>query len=343
MSGYTDDDLAGLTDEERAALQEDDGSGAGDGGSTGDDGDDSAKSGTSVADEGKANGGDDGKGQQADAGGQGGEEGGGDGGNGAAADDGKGADGGAGSGGADDAGKQPTDRAGDAADAKAPIVPLLVADAPADAEAKFKEISDKKGVLLGQFDDGDITAKEYQTQLDSLNKEERALERAIDKAQTAAEMRQQQEMGEWMKQVTGFTTKEHPEYKTSRARWMALDSFVKEIAAENPNLDGGEILRQAHAKVIEDLGEAQTKQADPGGKKDDAAKKLDDKAGKPLKGSKVEPPATLGKIPATDNADITDGKFTALDRLAETDPMAHEEKLMKMSAAERDEYLASRA
>ncbi|WP_205189231.1 hypothetical protein, partial [Burkholderia sp. LMG 13014] len=229
----------------------------------------------------------------------------------------------------------------DAAPASKPaIVPLLVAEAPADAEAKLKEIGEKKSTLIEQFDNGDITAKEYQSQLDVLNKDERAIERAVDKAQTAAEMRQQQEMSAWLGEVKDFTSKSHPEYSTSRVRWTALDTFVKEIGTDpaNANMSGTEILTKAHEMVVADLGEVASK-ADVGKKGDE---KPDDKPGKPLKGAKIDPPPTLGKVPASDNTDIDTGRWTALDRLQETDPEAHEEKLMKMSAADRDAYLAAR-
>lgn len=325
-TGYSDEDLAGLTDEERAALQEDDGSGDATtlGDSLDDDanaGGEGAKSGTPDDDANK--GGDDGKkaGDDAAAG---------------KTDDAAAA---AAAAGDDAAGKTGAD---DAAPAATPtIVPLLVAEAPADADAKLKEISEKKVTLVEQFDNGDITAKEYQTQLDALNKDERSLERAIDKAQTATEMRQQQEMNAWLGEVKDFTSKTHPEYGQSRARWMALDTFVKEIGSDpaNANMSGQAILAKAHEMVVADLGEAAPKAADAG-KKDDGKK--DGKTTPPLKGAKIEPPPTLGKVPASDNADIDSGRWTALDRLADTDPEAHEEKLMKMSAADRDAYLASR-
>ncbi|AAQ54985.1 hypothetical protein Bcep22_gp52 [Burkholderia phage Bcep22] len=317
-TGYSDEDLAGLTDEERAALQEDDGSG------------DATTLGDSLKDDPDAGGGEGAKSGTTDDANKGSE-------------DGKKSDDDAAAGktddaaGDDDAGKKGDDTP---AAAKPTIVPLLVAEAPADADAKLKEIGEKKSTLIEQFDNGDITAKEYQSQLDDLNKAERAIERAVDKAQTASEMRQQQEMNAWLGQVNDFTSKAHPEYSTSRVRWTALDTFVKEIAAkpENANIDGAEILRQAHEMVVADLGEA-TPKADTG-KKDDGSK--DGKTAKPLKGAKIEPPPTLGKVPASDNADIDSGRWTALDRLQETDPEAHEEKLMKMSAADRDAYLASR-
>jgi hypothetical protein len=330
MSGYTDEDLAGLTDEERAALQEDDGSGdtttldeslrANEGansGTTDENNDDDANKG-----------GDDGKG-------------------GANADDaaskGKTDDAAAAAAAAaaDDAGKGNDDAEADTG-AK-PIVPLLVAEAPADADAKLKEIGDKKAQLVEQFDNGDITAKEYQTQLDALGKQERDLERAIDKAKIAAEIKQQQEMGAWLGEVKDFTSKEHPEYSKSRVRWTALDTFVKEIASnpENAGLTGKQILARAHEMVVADLGEAApAARTDTGGK--DGGKK-DEKDGKPLKGSKIDPPPTLAKVPAAENQDVEGGRWAALDRLLETDPLAHEDKLAKMSDADRDAYLASRA
>lgn len=328
MSDYSQDILDDLTEEEREALKEDDGGG------------DQATLGESLNEGNDNTGGNDGKGEQGDKGGADGKAAGADDGNGAGAD-GTGKAAGAGDGGGADDGKQSAAAAGDAAtSAKEQVVPLLVAEVPADAEARLKDISDKKADLLDRFDNGDITAKEYQTELDALNKDERGIERAVEKAQLAAEMKQQQEMGSWMQQVNAFTTNDHPEYSTSRSRWMALDTFVKEIASkpENANLDGREILRQAHELVVKDLGEAPKPAGD--GKKDEQDGKK--KEGQPLKGSKIEPPKTLGKVPAADNADIEDGKFAALDRLADSDPLAYEEKLYKMSATERDEYLASR-
>lgn len=315
MSGYTEDELAGLTDEERAALEE-----AGDddttttmeqsleGATDGLDKDQNAGEGGEAAQEGADKDGAQGAAEGADKG----DAGAGDGGN----DAGAGADGGADAGQIVDAGKP---------------APLLIAEAPADADAKLAAIGEKKGALLEQFDNGDITAKEYQSALDALNKEERTIESAVQKAQIAAEMRQQQEVNNWMGQVQTFTTKDHPEYSTSKVRWMALDAFVKEIGSDpaNASMSGAQILAEAHKRVVEDLGEAQTK-----------GKATTDGKQRPLKGSTAEPPKTLAKVPAAESNTMEDGKWAALDRLAATDPVALEEKLMKLSEAERDAYLS---
>lgn len=301
MTKYTDELLDGLTDEEREALLEED------------EGTDEPKAEGDNDEEAEGSEkGEEGKGYEGDA-----EE---------ANDNGE-----AGSNGNDADADGNTDTTGDdqpVANAVDPAAPLLVAEVPPDAEAKLKEIDSKKASLVEQFDDGDITAKEYQSQLDALNKEERSIERAVEKAQLAAEMQKQQEVNTWLSQVKDFTTNAHPEYSTSRVRWMALDTFVKEIGSkpENANLSGQEILRMAHERVEADLGAVQ------GNAKQDGTK--------PLKGSKAQPPKTLAKVPAADNNDVENSKWAAMDRLRDTDPIAHEEKLMRWSEAERDEYLA---
>jgi len=172
------------------------------------------------------------------------------------------ADAGNNAGGADDAGNGNgngdggnADDAADDANVEADRpAPLLIAQMPENAEARLKEFGDKKAALVDQFENGDITGKEYQTQLDALNKDERQLERDIDKAKTAAELNEQQERNAWESEVKRLTSKDHPEYHTSQVRWGALDMFVKQIAAEESNLSGPQLLAKAHAKVVADLG-----------------------------------------------------------------------------------------
>jgi hypothetical protein len=230
--------------------------------------------------------------------------------------------------------------------AKPDPLPVLEYKARDGAKEQLESITTQKGTLLEQFDNGDITAKEYQTQLDTLSREERAIERELDKEQTATELTQQRSKQSWLDTVNSFTTTQHPEYSTSKSRWIALDSYVREIANDKANagLSAEQILAKAHSAVEADLG------AVPG-KKTDTTPAIDpktgkpavvDKEGKPLKGAKIEPVQTLRKVPAADNNDVTESRFSGLDKLADSDPLAYEERLMRMSANERDEYLASR-
>lgn len=209
-----------------------------------------------------------------------------------------------------------------------PNAPLLVADAPQDADAKLKEISTKKEELITQFDDGDITAKEYQQQLDALAKQEREIERALDKAELAAQMEKQQKYNEWIGTVNAFLDANRP-YKDNPRLYRALDQEVKDVAntPEAANWTGSQILKKAHENLVEAFGLAKDTTPEPKGNKTSIPK--------------PDIPPTLGKVPAADTNDTSGGKYAALDRLAQTNPIAYEEALAKMPDVEREAYLAS--
>lgn len=207
-----------------------------------------------------------------------------------------------------------------------PGAPLLVAEAPEDAAAQLESISSKKEELITQFDDGDITAKEYQQQLDALAKQEREIERALDKAEIAAEMEKQRKYNEWVSTVNGFLDT-NKVYKDNPRLYRALDQEVKDVAAtpEAANWDGNQILKKAHENLSEAFGLGK------------AAPAADGKPGK----TKPNLPPNLAKVPAADTNDMGAGKYAALDRLAAENPIAYEEHLAKMPEAERLAYLES--
>ena len=285
----------GLTDEERAALEEEEGAAAGDGEGEGDpdNGDDGAGEG-----EGDGAGGGDGAG----------EEGAGDAGEDAAAA------------GADD---EPAVKGLDTS------APILVAAAPEDADGKLKELATQKDELLAKFDDGDITTKEYQTQLDALNKQEREIEWGIEKARLAAEIESQRQANEWKSTVDNFI-RENPRYSPEKApsMYQLLDIEVRRVAGldefknRTDPAAGREILAKAHENIAKDLGfeVKQTKQ-------------------QPAPNKQLPP--NLANIPAADQSDTQGGKYAVLDRMATSDPIAYEEALMKLPEAERNAYLAS--
>lgn len=220
-----------------------------------------------------------------------------------------------------------------AADAAEPAAatssPILVVDAPADADAKLKDIATAKDALISQFDDGDITAKEYQQQLDALAKQEREIERAVERSALAAEMEQQRLKNEWAATVNAFIEINDVYNPTTNPRmYRALDQEVRDVAGspEAKAMTGAQILAKAHENLAQAFGfEA----------------KKDPPAAKVRRVPKPDLPPSLGKVPAAETPDVTSGKYGALDRLASTNPLAYEEALMKLSDRERDEYLAS--
>lgn len=220
--------------------------------------------------------------------------------------------------------------AADAAEpAAATSAPILVVDAPADADAKLKDIATAKDALISQFDDGDITAKEYQQQLDALAKQEREIERAVERSALAAEMEQQRLKNEWAATVNAFIEINDVYNPTTNPRmYRALDQEVRDVAGstEAKTMTGAQILAKAHENLAQAFGFEAKKEAP---------------AGKVRRVPKPGLPPSLDKVPAAEMLDVTSGKYGALDRLASTNPLAYEEALMKMSDREREEYLAS--
>lgn len=212
--------------------------------------------------------------------------------------------------------------------AAAPLPPPIL-DVPAveDAPAKLAEITTKKDALATLFDDGELAAKDYQTQLDALNREERDIERAVERSEIAGTMRAQQARNQFLADVDDFT-KDTP-YKQSAAAWSALDAAVKMIGQqpESAGLTGKQILAKAHAEVMKDpvfsVAFAKTPAKTPTG-------------GKPATDNL---PPNLGRMPAAEINDTDGNRFAALERLRDTNPLEYEKQVGKLSAADLDTFL----
>lgn len=206
------------------------------------------------------------------------------------------------------------------------VQPLLAADVPEDAAEQLEAIARQKEELVQQFDDGELTAKEYQLELDKLAKQEREIEQAQFKAKLAQEMAEQQQRNAWLATVNQFLS-EHAEYRQYPLRYKALDLAVRELAAqeENQGLSGREILEKAHEQIVEQFGLARAEEK-PEGKK---------------RRKPIEAPPTLANVPAASATETEDGRWVRLDRLMETDPERYERELAKLSDADRDAYLAA--
>ena len=217
----------------------------------------------------------------------------------------------------------------EAAPAKAP---LLVAEVPADAEEQLTSIKAGKDELLAQLDEGDITAKEYHTQLEALNERQRKLEFAMHEAELAQKLERQRLQTEWVTTVHDFLGK-NPEFKkdANPIAFNALDSRIREIATseEGQGLTNIQILTKARDDVRKAFN-----MPVPDGKQDDGK-------GKTTGSHKPNLPPNLGKVPAAEiNSD--DGEFATLDRLLSINPIAYEEAIAKLDPQTLDRYLTSR-
>lgn len=199
--------------------------------------------------------------------------------------------------------------------------PILVAPPTDDADARLKEIAEKKDALLAQFDEGDITTREYQKQLDELMKAERQVEFAQHEAQLAAKMEQQRLQNEWTATCNSFV-EANPVYKDNPRLYKALDAEVRDLAArpDTASWTGQKFLEEAHKALRQAFNLPDGAKAKP------QAREL---------------PPNLAKVPAADVQDTNGGRFAVLDRMATSDPLGYEEALSKMSDADRNAYLSS--
>ncbi len=300
IEGLSAEDLAMLTDEERAGLEEDN-----EGDTDGDDqdNDDADQDADSDAGSDGDNAGDDkGEGKKPDAD--------------AGADE--GADG-------DDKGD---DQDGEDDKLTPPPAPLFKADVPADITAKRTELDNQEDELDKKFDEGDITWAEHKKGMREITSQRTALDRAELKAELAAEAAQSQSNQTWQDTAQSFVA-DHPLISKNETMWSSFDVVLRRITADvmaKGGQPGRRELDKAYKQWTEDLGIQDTGTA----KKDNEQPKA--------KKENIVPP-NLGKVPASVANDTDDGKFKHLDNLAESDPIAYEQALMKMTEAQREEYM----
>lgn len=221
-------------------------------------------------------------------------------------------------------------------------VPLIKADLPADFDEQMKALDDRKAAirtekrsLTDKYEDGDLTSKEYHDQLDKLDDElsevgERRseLKWQENKAKLAQETNQSQVEARWYTTVDVFMA-EHPEVTKNQTRIQAYDTIIQRVTAETMKAGrepGVADLKKAYKIWAEDLGISAPTKADKPEQQQQ---------------NKKQPrnvPPTLGKVPAAEANDTDDGKYAYLDRLADKDPIKYEAELAKLTPAQWDEY-----
>lgn len=206
--------------------------------------------------------------------------------------------------------------------------------APADAAAKLAEINKARDALADKFDAGELTARELLQQQRALDSQERQIERAQDRAEMAVEFTQ----ANWLKTTVPQFLDAHAHYRDNPTLHGMLDTEVRrlQVAASEAGKDplDPSILVEADKAIKTSLGalgvaapaaDAKT-ETKPAGDKQPAA-------------AKPAIPPTLGSVPAADISG-TDSKYSAIDRLADSDPVAFEDAVGRLSETERDAYLS---
>lgn len=208
-----------------------------------------------------------------------------------------------------------------------PVMPSLD-----EVTGKLKSVSEQKDALAEQFDDGDLTAKEYRQKLKELDDQEwdlRKQELNIENQRHSIESNKEKLENTWFGTTVPNFLKEHTQYANGGAAAAALDAEVRRLQAESKTFAASllpDILHQAHKNISEAFG---IPVVQTGEKKDEPKPK------------RVLPPS-LASMPAADIADTDNddgGAGAALDQLMDRDPEKWEQALAKLPEAEREKYL----
>lgn len=208
--------------------------------------------------------------------------------------------------------------------------PLLIVEAPEDADGKLAKIADDKKAILQKYEDGELTGAEMQAQTDALNEQALEIKLAVREAALAQKMEQQRLNALWVNDCNTFLAK-HPEY-ADKERSNLLDEYILALSKvpSNGSLTNAQALEKAHKMVKVHLNEPLD---DP--KPQPEQKKVANKQPIP----KPDPQPNIASLPAATIADTSGGEFASLDRLQKSDPIAYEEKLYAMTPAQRERYL----
>lgn len=283
---YSEDELASLTEEERAALLDDEGGDNPADGDEGEDGDDEPEG------QDQPEGGDD-----ADPAGD--------------ADDGDDPE--------PDKAKtaaEPDKKKVEAAAPEAAQSNFPVFSAPADAEARIKSIEARQEELATQFDEGEITAREFYTEQRRLTNEERQIHEGL----LMARMSQEAEKAQFEGAVDLFLS-QNQTYKPGSAAYVALDAEVRRLQTESGRAFDASHLAKAHANLTAAFGGAVGAQPTPQRQQQ----------------HRQELPPTLGGLPAASMTTAGEGEFAHLERL---NGPAFESALARLTPEQHERYLA---
>lgn len=215
--------------------------------------------------------------------------------------------------------------------------PVFKPVATEELKAKYDDIDKREEELIEKFEEGELTTREYNAQLRELNKERGDLDWQQRKDELNRESVEQQIERQWQADVKAFAER-HPEIYASEEDFKALDLLVQSItkAKAEQGLRYGEAdLERAYRIWADERGIAPPKPANEEPKQEQAAQQQK----QPKQQQKaLDIPPTLAKVPAAAPEDTDDGKFAALDRLAESDPQKYQETIARMSADEYDAY-----
>lgn len=217
----------------------------------------------------------------------------------------------------DDEGTESEEEAGDDAgeELRRDPTPLLDTRVPEDLPERLAALDEEKAELVSRFDDGELTAREYSDRLQAIADKRSDVEWMRRKADFAKEAHETAITKNWENAVSKFMTTTGKDITAKgEAALLAFDSYVKRVTSDpsNSRLSDRAQLAKAHKAFRADFGKLP--------------------AARSHSAYDAEPGSAADH--ARDSAD-----FARLDRLADSDPIAYEKAIERMSPEEADKYL----
>lgn len=193
-----------------------------------------------------------------------------------------------------------------------------------EAKARITELQGQRNELAEKLQNGDVDFAEYQKQMDGINDEIADRKADIRTAEIEAQRVTASQEQLWKRQCDAFFEEHADTYPRDSLRWKALNAAVIEIAnvPENGSLSGRKILAMAHERMVKEglvVQKGTTPTTPPK---------------KPAKAQEEFP--TLAGKPAAEHSETGNDKFAYLDNLPQHEL---ENELGKLSERDRQAYL----
>ena len=251
------------------------------------------------------------------------------------------------------------DEAEDEDDEPSIVMPRYHAPAVEKYDEQVAALESRKAEALSKFKAGDIELDALMGEQAKVDGERRALDEAKLKHDISVDSAEQADRQAWQNEVALFKYQvkkvDGIDYKSSRTLNAAFDQAVKDLAGaqdKNGNFINNDksarwFLREGHKQVMKDIGRAPKAGAKDEGKdedgkesgKDAKSEKAKQAALDARKQKKAGIPKTLAGVPAADDGDAGgDPEFAHLDKLGGLDL---EDAVARMTPEQQDKWARS--
>lgn len=210
--------------------------------------------------------------------------------------------------------------------------PEFIAAGPEGLAEKMAELDTRSNDLLNKFQDGDIAMPEFIREKDAIDSERMALRLAAEQAKWASAQNESMRDQRWKWEQERFFNQSSASIYKDAIVLAALNASVKQLAADLANA------KRPANWFLEEADRQVRRRMSPGVQA--APAKDSDKPSKPtvrtpdLSGI----PKTLAQLPAADIAETGEGEFAYLDKL---DGIALEAALRKLTPEQEARYLGA--